>query len=372
MLKQKQCFSLLLAAFCLLFALPALAQEALLSSDVTMDVTGADANEARTKAMHQAERDGLDQLLSKLAPEQKDALMSKLSDDIISAMVKSVEVEDEKIAGNRYRASLRVSYNALAVNTLLDKKVGAEAAPVKVPSAVLVIPLYVDGAKTMLWEPNNAWREAWRRAILETSGGNVLVPYGDSTDTAALSTDAVMSANYGTLATFFSRYGVGAVIIVKATFHKSTGAKDQLATMDVIRRDIGQQTNDSYVLDYRADQDEDKAALLLRVARDLIEQVNRQREEILTREAMTGTSTGADTGRIMVLIPTTTLDSWTKVRAQLTKLQTVTKLDVLAVSPQQVDTMLQFKGPKASLASDIAALGLRVQQFDNYWVVSRE
>ncbi len=361
---QKQLLRLV-AACCLLLSAPTHAQDALFTSDVSMDVTAETAEAAREEAMHKAEREGLSALMDKLAPEQKGLLLPKLTDEIIGAMVKSVEVLDEKIAGSRYRALLRVSYNALAVNTLLDKKVSAEGPqePMLSSTSVLVIPVYEEDGKTVLWEPTNPWRDAWQRVVLEIPGSNVLAPYGDDADRNATTTETVQSANYAALMPFFTRYGVGEVVIVKASYRGG-----ELGGLDIVKRHVGRGRNETFVVDYRADPGEDKLGILYRVARDLCEQVNRTRDEMVSARAVLGKTEG----RMMVLIPMTTLDGWTRVRSTLLKLQTVSKLDVLAVSPRQVDVMMQYKGAKESLATDIQGLGLRVVQSDNYWVISKD
>jgi hypothetical protein len=355
----------LLAAGCWLLAAPLHAQDAIFTSDVSQDVTAETAEAAREQAMKKAEREGLGLLLDKLAPEQKAALMVKLEDEIVAAMVKSVEVLDEKIAGPRYRALLRVSYNALAVNTLLDKKVSAEGPqePMLSSTSTLVIPVYVEEGKTVLWEPTNPWRDAWQRVVLEFSGGNVLAPYGDEPDRGAATTETVQSANYAALMPYFTRYGVGEVVVVKAAYRGG-----EQPGLDVVKRHVSRGRNETFVLDYHADPGEDKSALLYRVAKDLSDQINRNREDMVSARAVLGKTEG----RMMILIPMTTLDAWTRVRGTLLKLQTVSKLDVLAVSPRQVDVMMQYKGSKESLAADITGLGLRVVQNANYWVVSRE
>ena len=63
-----------LLLFFLLLPLPAFAGEALLSSQVEIDVTGKDAADAREQAMAKGEADALLDLLNKLAtPDQANA-----------------------------------------------------------------------------------------------------------------------------------------------------------------------------------------------------------------------------------------------------------------------------------------------------------
>lgn len=367
-IRQNQRPFLLIAALFLWLAAPAHAQDALLTSDVSMDVTGLDATDAKTQALKKAEREGLDQLLERLQPTQKAAILARLDDAIISAMVKGVEVLDEKIAGPRYRAQLRVSYNALAVDTLLDKKVGAEGAPAPeaniTSTSILVIPVYEEDGTTVLWEPTNPWRDAWKRTAMGWSGGDILVPYGDAADMEAITTEAVQTANLQALMHFFTRYGVGEVVVMKTVFRKGENSG-----LDVVHRHIGKNRSDVYVQDYRGDPQEELSSLMGRASQDLIEQISRQRQDLLAKQAAAARE---EDGRLTLLVPLNTLDSWTKVRTTLLKLPSVTKLDITAISPQQVDVLLRFRGPQTSLANDITGVGLRVVQENGYWIVSKD
>lgn len=357
----------LLGAFALLclLASPAAAQEAILASDVSVDVTGTDASDARAKAMKQAEKDGFALLLDKLAPDQKESILGGLDEARISTLVKGVEVLDEKITGARYRAMLRVSYNAVAVNTLLEKRTGAEdTQETQKPShAMLVLPLYEEDGNRLLWEPGNPWMQAWKRVVLELSGSVLLAPYGDAADSEIIDPHTLPSATHAALAPMLARYGTSEAVIIRASYRQ-----DPSPMVEIFKRHVGPGHSETALHEYRADPQEDRDQLLYRVARDLSEQLLRQREELFARQAIGGEAEN----RMMALIPFTTLSGWTQVRGVLLKLPAVRRVDVLAVSPEQVDVLVQFRGPKDMLVRDIAASGLRIVENGNYWIISKD
>lgn len=347
---------------------PASAQEAFLRSDVSVDVSGKDATEARASAMKQAERTGLKNLLSRLAPGQEEDAMKGLDDARIRAMVQGTEVLEERIAGNRYRAQLRVSYKALAVNQLIEKRVsaaGSVAGRLSQSTAILVLPVYEAGGESLLWEPSNAWREAWRRVQLETGGGNVVVPYGDGRDIATANAATVQSATYDALAPLINRYGAGQVAVVKASLKPAQGSDASM--LEVIKRDVGRMRSDVFPLEYRADPQESVDDLLLRAARDLAEQIGRQREDALSREAVSG---GEPENRVLVVIPIETLQGWSDLRGRLLNIPSVVQVELLAIAPRQVDALLHFRGQKEGVEHSAAAAGLVVTPGNGYWVIS--
>jgi hypothetical protein len=64
--------------------------------------------------------------------------------------------------------------------------------------------------------------------------------------------------------------------------------------------------------------------------------------------------------------------SWTELRTRLASLPMIDRLELLAMSPQQVDMIVHYRGSPESLANGIIAQGLRLAQNDQYWVISRD
>jgi len=232
---------------------------------------------------------------------------------------------------------------------------------------VLVVALFEDGGRTWLWEPDNAWRAAWNVVTLEMRGGNVVTPYGDEIDAQVLTIANATSASYSLLLPLFKRYGVSEVVIAKAAYHEKPSPG-----LEVVRRDIGQARSEVFVSSYRSDPLEQKEALLSRAAHDVAEQVLRQRENLWSRPPAQRTMAAAATDRVLIVVPFSRLSSWTQVRGILLGIPTVGRLDVLAMSAQQVDAVVQFRGPADALSRDLQSSGLRVVESGGYWIVSKE
>jgi hypothetical protein len=136
----------------------------------------------------------------------------------------------------------------------------------------------------------------------------------------------------------------------------------------VQRKLVGASQNETLALNYRPDPQEDIPSFFVRVARDVADQLNRQREEAMTRRTMSGNASG----HIMIVTPYTTMASWMDVRSRLLKLAFVDKLEMVAISPQQADAILHYRGTEDALMKAIIALNLRVTPQGSYWVVSRD
>ncbi|MDE3016228.1 MAG: DUF2066 domain-containing protein [Pseudomonadota bacterium] len=349
-----------------LAALPSLASEALVNSDVDVDVVGKDAADARAQAMIKGESDALASLLDKLAtPEQAQGIMSALNADKISGMVRGTEVLDEKISSNRYRAHLVVTFDGGDISGLISKMGAAGSAPSpQAVGAFLIIPVYEEDNADVLWEDGNPWRTVWKATALEVASGDIVVPFGDAQDQAVVNAQTIASANYATLAPLMIRYGVSDIVIAQAKF---TRLPDM--TLTVIRRHISRTENEVNMLTYRADPQETKNTLLARAARDIADGIKHIKIEE-TQSVMA--VHGGDRSTVMVLASISTLASWTDIRARLSALPMVDQLELLAMSPQQVDMIIHYRGTAESLANAITSKNIRLVKNSKYWVVSRD
>ena len=50
----------------------------------------------------------------------------------------------------------------------------------------------------------------------------------------------------------------------------------------------------------------------------------------------------------------------------------IERMEIIAMSPQQVDMVIHYRGTPESLAAGIAAQKLRLNKDNIYWVVSRD
>lgn len=358
-----------LQLFCLWLALlpaPAPGQDAILTSEVTVDVSAEDAATAKARAIAEGETEGLKLLLEKLSPDEKEAIFASLDEKTIHEMVKDMETLEEKATGSHYHAILRISYDALAVSALTEKHVSAEGIPTHLDrsTAVLVVPLYDEGSDTLLWEPNNPWRNVWADVALEKSGGNLIVPYGDSVDGRTLASADAAASTFQQVAPLIARYGVSEVVVVRASYKS-----EPEVGVDIVRHHVNRERVENFTMEYKADLQENKEAFLTRVARDIAEQIDRQRQERLARKALGGQNVEAE---VMIVAPLSTMDAWLRVRTDITTLPGVDKVELVALSPRQVDALVHFRGPKESLARALRGKGMRVDDSKNYWVVSRD
>lgn len=357
-------FLLVIALF---FPLQSFAGEAIVNSQVEVDVVGKTPEDARSQGAAKAEVDALTDLLNKLAPSGTTAdIISQLDARKISKMVKNSQILDEKVTGNRYHANIMISFDGDELSDLITKT-AAQTPETKesTVSSFLVIPAYSqDGGKEVLWEDDNPWRNVWKNVGLEVVSGDVIVPYGDTNDSNSINVKNLETVSYGTLAPTTIRYGVSDIVILDA---KLTSKPDLV--LSVSKRRIARGRSEVNLMTYRADPQETRDLLLTRAARDIVYNLQHKKSEELSNLQNTR---GGERNKLMVLASISTLGSWTKLRESLTALPMVDNVEVLAISARQVDMVLHYRGAADALARAITAQKIKLTQDKDYWVVSRD
>lgn len=342
------------------------AGEAIINSQIEVDVTGKDAVDAKQIAMEKGAKEALTDLLNKLAPPgQTPDIMANLDTRKIGKLVKGTEVLDEKISGNRYHAQLMLSFDGDELSNLISKAdehpAGSSSAAV---NSFLIIPAYQEGTKVILWEDSNPWRNVWKNAGLENTSGDIIVPFGDVRDNNVIDVDNINTSTYTSLIPLTIRYGVTDIVIMQG---KLVTQPDVVLT--VIKRRISRGHNEINMFTYRADPQETREMLLARAARDLISGLQHKKsEEINSNQEIRG----GEHNKVMMLANISTLSSWTQLRSKLSSLPMVDRIELLAISAKQVDVIVHYRGTPDSLARAITASNIRLVQNKDYWVVSRD
>lgn len=345
-------------------AAPVHAEDTMLPSTVIVDATGSDATDAKNKAMAKAERDAFDQILRKFSPDLAPDIIARTPADKLSGYVRGIEVIEEKISGNRYRATLKVNLSGDGIERLLDDAAKPPpAAAIGGSGGVLVLPVYDNNGTPLLWEPKNSWRITWGRAAVELGKGQVIVPFGDSTDSGIITAANVSGAGYDVLVPMLQRYGTGDVVVITASM-----GGDAQPLLTVNQRIIGKESTEIGSFTYHADEGESKDDLLNRAARDLAGQLATRRA---ADHDMAATRNTPGTPQMMIA-SISTLAAWSKIRETLSDLPMVKRVDILAMAPRQVDVMVYYTGNAQTLSDNMQVKGLRVARQDKYWVIARD
>ncbi|MCW5772296.1 MAG: DUF2066 domain-containing protein, partial [Rhodospirillaceae bacterium] len=130
-------------------------------SGVRVEATGDRPEVARAKAVASGEMLAFERLLQKMTLAEDGPRLPKPSAEAVRGAVRNFSVEEENGRGTRYVATITYRFDREAVRAMLE---GAGVPFVDAPSPPLVVlPVWVEGGKRLLWDDPNPWREAWMR-----------------------------------------------------------------------------------------------------------------------------------------------------------------------------------------------------------------
>lgn len=180
---------------------------------------GKSPTDARNKAVDAAHKDAFAILLSRLNLDA--AIIDKLSDEEISDMVRSEQIDNERIAGNNYSAIFNIMFAKDFVDHILSTKKLNNAKKLIVANKLLIPIKEIDG-QIILWEENNDWKNSVERVLAKKFKGktiNFSVPQADIESISSLNRDNVTSVRYRDLESLLLKHNSGEAYIMLFSYN---------------------------------------------------------------------------------------------------------------------------------------------------------
>jgi hypothetical protein len=174
-----------------------------LVGDVIVSITSKSPSTARTAATASARRDAFLILLTRL--ELKTSLADNIADDEIAEMVRSEQIDNEKIAGNNYSATFNILFAKDFVEHILAKKT-ANKVEEKKEESFLLIPAKIVKRRPILWEEENDWKKAIEKNLSKKSQKKFVIPQSDVESLAIVNRDNVETIDFAGLEPLLNRY----------------------------------------------------------------------------------------------------------------------------------------------------------------------
>lgn len=257
-------------------------------TDVTVSIQAEDAVKARDTAILQAQRQALAVLVG--ATE----LPASVTDSQVARLVSGFSVRNERVTGRSYNAFFTVRFNSIATQNFAHSQnmtidpyaiqgrpvsasgktaekpslVGtvttpdgevAQVAPVTVQN-IVVLPVLDIGARRVVWDEPNPWREVWQQSDHSVRGMPVRVPLGDISDISDIPDAGFLTGGTANIAPLLERYGAKDMYVIVAknqgaaldpsggmalSLYRHNGRKLQFIRKNVMRPRPGYLFNDS-------------------------------------------------------------------------------------------------------------------------------
>lgn len=342
-------------ALLMLTALPALAADPYLVRDIKVDVTAANAVAARDEAMMRAQREGLTRLMQRLTADAAPGSLPNVGSLDIDQFVRSIDVQEEQLAATRYIATLAVSYDADAIDELLQRT----SAPVVLGSSkpLLVVPAVDSGNGVEVWG-DNPWLQAWRAGDVGTGLVDVRVPNNDPLDEATLPSAAVAAADEAALQRLAERYGAEAAVLLVA---RPEGVIEAPRAVDV--RLLRSWDWDATDIDQRvvASGEEGAYAAAARRVATRLEQ-GWKRDNVVRLDRLESLS-------VRVLLAG--LRDWVQIRRGMEGLSEIRETRIERLSQTEATLTIRYVGSRSQLLRALSRQGLRLSEELDGWRLQR-
>lgn len=355
--------SLLAIIFALSAILPAAAADVSLYTvaGVPVEATAENAAAARTPAIASGEKRAAQIMLRRLTQSADYGRLPALSDTELQTLVRGIEINDERIGGNRYNAKVTVNFNAAAVRNLLRNAgipfTEATAKP------ILVVPVLDIDGRRLLWEDSNPWRDAWAQRASDGALQPISVALGDAQDAQTLDATAAASVDEAKLRALASRYQLSDIAVAAASIKRNPS--NWVMQVNVTR--LGGGADATMVLSYNG-QGDNYQAVMDEAARDIAGRLEDRWKQAAAMPVATGGSN--DRQKLAATVPLTAIGDWLVVRDRLARVSGLSRVDVHSLTKTDAQLILTYTGDPQRLALMLSQRDLTLEQGpDGYWTL---
>jgi hypothetical protein len=347
------------------------------SATVRVDATADSAAAARDIARIDGQRKALAVVIDGLSGSpDPPAKLPKLDDKAITDMVESFEVANERMSAVRYIADYTFHFRPSKVRRLVhvvdnasletsnkppSESASKPAVSESVSKPIVVLPVYQDGDRIVLWDDPNPWREAWGQRSPEPSVAvRLTIPLGDAGDLTAIDADRATSGKSEALTTIAQRNGGSETVVAVATAKREG---DHISGLEVsIKRYRSGRLADTQSTTFDAHSGESDGDFLKRVADAVASEIVAKRNASLHTDQQ---------ATLSAAVPISSLGDWIQVRDRLATVPMVRKVDLLSLTRQEARIQLRYVGSPDELRSSLAEVDLDLGGSDPVWRLQR-
>ncbi|MEQ8745163.1 DUF2066 domain-containing protein [Pyruvatibacter sp.] len=318
---------------------------------VSVDATGADAEQARSVALADARIKASDEVLRRFTLYEDWPRLPELDAQTAELLVAGIGVANERASATRYIADVTARLNPQAVRDHL-RRTGVRFTENQAAPSLLLPVLDTPGVRVLFDEPN-PWRAAWEQTGLANSLVPISLPLGDLQDFSAIDAGSAITADWPAVAQIAARYNVEQVLVAHAR-------GDETGQLEVTLHRVTPTGSESTVRTFSgATVEEAAAAGAEGIRNSLIASWKTQNAVAFGLEQIVSAS-----------VEFTSLAEWAAIRSRLNAASIVQGLDVVAMSPRGAQINLRVAGPMPALAANLSQRQIRLVEEAGFWTIT--
>lgn len=330
---------------------------------VEVETRGESALLARANGLAQGESAALLKLLQGIYPDKAGEIAARVPPEQVGQLVQRFDILREKSAAHTYAAEIRYLFDREKIDRLIAQERGL--APHIDSKALLVLPVWHEGAQLLLWQPENIWRQTMNKVALQEGRGTLVLPFGDPNDALILDQEALLAGDAKAMKQLAERYGVRNVVVAQA---RNVAAAGEPPLVRVLLRRPGFEKEDApTVVEFSAEPPtESEAALRERAARDIA----RTLAESAGRYSLFADDASQKVQARIVRAEFLHNREWMQLKRAFDGLPNVEYMDIGAIAPSFAQVTFYFRGSDAMIRRALITRGIEVRDAQEYWVVS--
>ena len=326
---------------------------------VAVDQTAASASAARDIALAAGQRRAAQRVFQRLIIRTDQRSLPQLSDDVVARLVQNIEVSDEKTSSTRYLATLTVAFKPDAVRDHL--RAGGLRFSETVSRPRLVLPVFEAAGAINLWDPPNAWREAWEARTVDPDTVIPLVlPEGDLQDIGSIGPIQALVAEARPVQAIAARYRVRDVVVAHATLVQDLAANSPIVHVSL--RHTGP-TSGAVSIETFVGESRDRVNELL------AEAVQRTVERLEDEWKRDNYLRFDEPVRLSASFAIGTLSDWLEMRRRLGGAAVIQNVELASITRSDAQVVIHYLGGPEQLGLALAQRDIDLVQEDGFWML---
>ncbi len=324
-----------------------------LIENLYVNIEGKSPSDAKEKAFNYARKKAFLKLVDRLNVRAK--FINLLEDEEISDLVRSQQIEGEKISGNFYSAQFKILFAKDFIEDLFLRKSASERQreDYSRPS-FLIVPAKILEKKILLWESGNNFRSELKEEIKEQNVENFKIIEADIDNLAALNNENISKVGYEDLGYLFKKYGVNVIYLAFYSYDEI------IKKVSVLVRGFERDRKFQYRLGFINSKNLNDGALVERVSGKIINYLSDLKFEEIKAQV-------DEKDKIVIQIPVRYLSDWLKISKRLKSSDFITEFEINSISRDYVEILISSKN-SLEVVEDFATMGfeLKKKSHNNY------
>lgn len=328
-------------------------------SGVAVDETAASASAARDIALAAGQRRAAQRVFQRLIIRADQRALPPIGDDIVARLVQNIEVADEKTSSTRYLATLTVAFKPDLVRDYL------RAAGLRFSETVsrprLVLPVFEAAGAINLWDPPNAWRDAWEaRPVDPDTVVPLVLPEGDLQDIGSIGPIQALAAEARPIQTIAARYRVRDVVVAHATLVQDLAANRPIVHVSL--RHVGPTSGAVSIETFVGESRDRVDALLAEAVQRTVERLEDEwkRDNYLRFD---------EPVRLSASVAIGTLSDWLEMRRRLGGAAVIQNVELASITRSDAQVVIHYLGGPEQLGLALAQRDIDLVQEDGFWIL---